>query len=142
MTLTLTLERQAPIGWVKVPLHVGQYGNEMADQLADLGVQKHGVQMKGQQQQALKRQVEWAKDRGNQALGSQGLASRAAEARDAPSAQAGQPHAGGGVQRLMFITYVALKSSGVTKATDMHYSSPTAQGPWPCRLRRLRTSDS
>ena len=78
----------------------------MADQLVDLGVQKHGVRMKGQQQQAPKRQTERARDRGDQSSESQGLALRAAKSRSAPPAPAGQPHAGGGVQRLIFINYM------------------------------------
>ena len=65
-------ERQAPTEWIKVPSHVGLYGNEMADELADLGVQKHGVRMQGQEQTTPKRQAEWAGDRGDQELGARG----------------------------------------------------------------------
>ena len=52
--------------WVKVPSHLGLYGTEMADKLADLGVQKHGVRIQGQEQPTPKRQAEWARDRGDQ----------------------------------------------------------------------------
>ena len=78
----------------------------MADKLADLGVQKHGVRMRGQEQQTPNRQAEWARDRGDQELGSQGLAPQVAATDGEPSARVEQPHAGRGVQRLMFVTYV------------------------------------
>ena len=48
------------------------------------------------------------RDRGDHELGSQRLAPRAAEAGDGPNARAERPHAGGGVQRLMLVTYVVI----------------------------------
>ena len=61
---TLLQERQALTEWIKVPSHVGLYGNEMADELADLGVRMHGVRMPGEEQPTRKRQADWARDRG------------------------------------------------------------------------------
>ena len=65
--------------------------------------------MQGQEQPAPKRQAEWARDRGDQELGSQGLAPPMAVLDAAPSAGTGRPHAGGGVQRLMFVTCVNIE---------------------------------
>ena len=47
--------------------------------------------------------------RGDQDLGIQRLAPRVAEAGRAPDAQVERPHAGGGVQRLMFVTYLDIE---------------------------------
>ena len=106
---TLLQDRQAPTEWIGVPLHVGLYGNGMADTLADLGLQKHGVRMQGLEQPTPKRQAEWARDRGDPELGSQGLASLMAATDGVPSAGTERPHAGGGVHRLMFLTYVDIE---------------------------------
>ena len=72
-------------------------------------VQKHGVRMQGQEQPTPKRKAEWARNRGDQELGSQGLAPPMAAMDGVPSAGAERPHAGGGVQRLMFVTYVDIE---------------------------------
>ena len=105
----LLKERQAPPEWIKVPSHVGLYGNAVADGLADLGAQRNGVRMQGQEQLTLKRQAERVRDKGDQELGSQGLAPLMAAMGGAPRAGAEGPHTGGGVQRLMFVTYVNIE---------------------------------
>ena len=79
----------------------------------------HGVRMQGQEQPTLKRQADWARDRGDREHGSQGLAPReqgsqglaptVAALEGVPPAAPQRPHAGGGVQRLMFITYVDIE---------------------------------
>ena len=73
------------------------------------GVRQHGVRMPGEEQPTRKRQSDWARDRGDQELGSQDQAPLMAVSGGAPVAAPGQPHAGGGVQRLMFVTYVNIE---------------------------------
>ena len=65
--------------------------------------------MQGQEQPAPKRQAEWARDRGDQELGSQGLAPPMTALDGVLSAVPGRRHAGGGVQWLMFVTYVNIE---------------------------------
>ena len=101
--------RQVPTEWIKVPSHVGLYGNGTADKLAGLGVQKHGVRMQGQEQQTPKRQAGWARDRGYQELGTQGLAPEAAATGRDRIATLERPHAGGGMLRLMCVIYVGIE---------------------------------
>ena len=83
---------------------MGLHGNGMADELAHLGLRMHGVRMQGQEQPARKRRADWDRDRGDQELGSQGQGPPMAAPGRAPSAAPG-----GGVQRLMFITYVNIE---------------------------------
>ena len=121
----LLQERRAPTEWIKVPSHTGLHGNEMADELADLGVRGHGVRMQGQERPTRKRQADWARDRGNQEQGSQGHAPPIAAPDGAPPAAPQRPHAGGGVQRLVYITYVDIeeqrRDEGLRYAVYLEY---------------------
>ena len=81
----------------------------MADELADQGVRLHGVRLWGQKQPMLKRPAGWPRDRGDQEQGSQGLAPPVAAAQGVPPAPPQQQHTGGGVQRLLFISYVDIE---------------------------------
>ena len=81
----------------------------MADDLADLGVRMHGVRMQGREQPARKRQADWARDPGDQESGSQGQAPPMAAPGGAPCAAPRRLHVGGGVQQLMFVTYVNIE---------------------------------
>ena len=134
----LLQECQAPIEWIKVPLHVGLYGNETADQLADLGVQKHGVRMQGQQRQTPKRQAEWARDRSDLELESQRWAQR--EVTRAHRWSSRMREVACSVSCLS--PTQALKISNVMKAYNIQNSSPTAQQPLPCGPRRMGTGDN
>ena len=100
----LLQDRRAPTKWVKVPSHTGLHGNDMADKLADQGVQLHGVRMEGQERPTLKRTADWARDEEDQEHGSPDLAPPVAAPQEAPLAAPPQPKVGGGLHSVMLIT--------------------------------------